>query len=186
MTAETPLPTNRTIASSRDDHVADHNTLHAHNNARLPAANPTGVTIQEMTDPVAGGTMKVLSFPADQAAIAIMIDGDAFPRWLIPSDATDGLYFGDGTYDPYAEGGFIAAGAGDLRIAAPQGDNDISLRPQGTGVVSVAGDLATSGHLDVGNATTSGAHVLGSVVGHVEIFRAGVSLGFLPIYDTIS
>lgn len=184
MAAETPLPT-RTTANSRAQHVADHNELHDRANTRIPAANPTGVTIQEMTDPVGGGTMKVVSFPADQAAIAIMVDGDAYPRWIFASDSTDGLYMGDGTYDPYNDGAYIAV-FGDLRIGAPSGDNDVSLRPSGTGVVTTTKSLVVTGHLDVDNAVATGTVTPGTCVGKMEIFRHGASLGFIPIYDAIT
>lgn len=67
----------------------------------LPVANSAGVTVETADDPVNGGTMTVLTFPEDQAAIAIKVAGDDFPRWFLTSDSADGLYIGDGTYDPY-------------------------------------------------------------------------------------
>lgn len=83
----------------------------------LPVADAAGVTVDTTTyaDPIKGGGAKLttLVFPADQGALAIARSGDLFPRWLLASDATDGLYIGNGAQDPYAHGGQIYAASGD-------------------------------------------------------------------------
>jgi hypothetical protein len=80
----------------------------------LPVAAPTGVTVDTTTydDTIKGsGKLTTLVFPADQGALAIAIAGDPFPRWLFPADAHNGLYFGDGSFDPTASGTGIVASA---------------------------------------------------------------------------
>lgn len=177
MTAETPLPTNRTDANSVADHVADHNTLHDRANSRIPAANPTGVSIQEVTpDPVSSsGKQRVVSFPADCSALAIKLDADNFPRWLICSDATDGIYLGDGTYDPYSDGANIYVDNGGLlRLNGADADETVRI---------VTADVSGQLRVRFANAASS----LGSVVKKLELFDGdGNSIGFLPIYDAIT
>lgn len=74
----------------------------------LPIADPGGgyhVDTTTYDNPVSGsGKMAVAVFPADTAAFAIAIEGDAFPRWVFTSDPTDGFYFGDGTSAAYGGG----------------------------------------------------------------------------------
>jgi hypothetical protein len=77
----------------------------------LPVADAAGVTVDTTTynDTIKGsGKLTTLVFPADQGALSIAVSGDAFPRWLLTSDGSDGLYFADGTVDPYASGAFLA------------------------------------------------------------------------------
>lgn len=71
----------------------------------LPVADPTGVAVDTTTyaNSVRGsGHYTTLVFPADEAALAIAVTGDAFPRLVLTSDTTDGLYLGNGTFDPYS------------------------------------------------------------------------------------
>lgn len=72
----------------------------------IPAATP--FTTETVPDPVVGGdaTMTCLVFPTFQAALSIKLEGDAFPRLLLAADPMDGIYMGDGTSDPYNNGGF--------------------------------------------------------------------------------
>lgn len=71
----------------------------------LPVANPASVTVDSTTydDPIAGGgaKLKTLVFGSDQGALGIALLGDAFPRWIMASDAADGFFLGNGTFDPY-------------------------------------------------------------------------------------
>lgn len=55
-------------------------------------------------DPInAGAKLRTLVFPdAGEFVFAVAVLGDAFPRWLLVADATNGLYMGDGTFDPYS------------------------------------------------------------------------------------
>lgn len=83
-------------------------------------ANPAGMTtITESPDEVTAnwtygsgppietggtGTRTDLVLAQDQSLLAVRLTGDTHPRWLMTSDATDGLYMGDGTVDPYPLG----------------------------------------------------------------------------------
>ena len=68
-------------------------------------ANPTGFSLLTGDD-VSGspGTATTLVLGADQELLSVKLAGDAHPRWTMMSDATDGLYLGDGTIDPYQVG----------------------------------------------------------------------------------
>lgn len=73
----------------------------------IPAATP--FTTETIPDPVVGGdaTMTCLVFPINGTPVlAVKLEGDAFPRFLLASDLKDGIYLGDGTEDPYNNGGF--------------------------------------------------------------------------------
>lgn len=80
----------------------------------LPAGTPYTVSempLHESTTPV-----KVLLFQRNTPALAVGLDGDPFPRFVIMADGTDGIYFGDGNSDPttgqanlaFVEGGISA------------------------------------------------------------------------------
>lgn len=74
----------------------------------IPIADTTAPVIDKTTydNTVTGvGKITTLIMPTDTVAFALAVAGDAFPRWLFLSDATDGFYGGDGTFDPYAETG---------------------------------------------------------------------------------
>lgn len=65
----------------------------------------TPFTTTTMPNPMTAGNMTVIKLSADNPVLAIALAGDAFPRLLIPSDATDaGFYFGDGTFDLFNAG----------------------------------------------------------------------------------
>jgi hypothetical protein len=72
-------------------------------------ANPAGLTtLVETPDPVSGtGSRTDLVLAGDQSLLSVKISGDTYPRWLLNSDPTDGLYFADGTIDPYGSGANI-------------------------------------------------------------------------------
>jgi hypothetical protein len=151
----------------------------------MPLAD-TAATIDTTTydNTVTGsGKLTTIVMPAsedggDAPVLAVAIEGDDFPRWLLLSDSTDGFYMGDGSFDPYNEGGALAwaAGPGRPRLYGPNGveinvPNDRYLLIQG-------GGLAVT--------NTTDADTPGSVVKKMEIFdAAGASLGFIPIYDDI-
>lgn len=76
-------------------------------------------TTEEIDDPIGGGTMTAIIFPAEQTALAIKMAGDDYPRIILGSDSSDGIVMGDGTFDPYgASGAFVGFGAG-LRLQSP-------------------------------------------------------------------
>lgn len=70
----------------------------------LPIADPTGVTSDDTyANEVKGsGTIAVAVFPADATVIAVKIEGDEHPRFMINVDPTDwgAIFLGDGTSDP--------------------------------------------------------------------------------------
>lgn len=112
--------------------------------SNIPTADPTGVSINTTTysNPVTGsGKLTTLVFPQDTAAFAIAISGDAFPRIICTSDGTDGLYFGDGTIDPYNNGAsiFYVTAGGEVRIGVPSA----VVRAGSSGVVLDAGAPGT-------------------------------------------
>ena len=81
-------------------------------------ANPTGLSTITMPDEVTGtitwpggyqagsatSNRTELVLAEDQSLLVVRTTGDASPRWVIPSDPTDGLFASDGTVDPYALG----------------------------------------------------------------------------------
>lgn len=75
----------------------------------LPVAAPAGVTVDTTTyaDPISGiGKLVTLIFPTEQALIAVAQSGDAHPRYILSSDASDtGISIGNGTIDPVTQGG---------------------------------------------------------------------------------
>jgi hypothetical protein len=83
----------------------------------LPGGGGDGLPIADSADTMtadaentisSSGTYKWVKFPSDTAVLAWGVEGDDFPRAVIPSDSTDGIiYFGDGTYDPYIDGAAI-------------------------------------------------------------------------------
>lgn len=80
-----------------------------------------------------GGATITNVFVAGKPALAIAIDGDPFPRYVIMANAGDGIYMGDGQTDPTAESGVacnvfmsaagfgIYAAAGHVQIEAANG-----------------------------------------------------------------
>src|SRR5579859_2980105 len=61
-------------------------------------ANSTGITtVVQHPDEVSGSnSATILVTPQDQMILGVKLAGDASPRWMLTSDATDGLYLGDG------------------------------------------------------------------------------------------
>lgn len=68
------------------------------------------------------GDMTVLVFPSDTAVLAIKLEGDAVPRWILAADpGTWGLMMGDGTTDTTEESGGLVYSNHELRIIAGSG-----------------------------------------------------------------
>lgn len=102
-----------------------------------PATNPTAIT--DISNPITGsGTMRFVQWPVDTVMLATGIEGDDFPRWLFSVDASDGLYFGDGTYDPYTDGCNLYADGANLKLQSFNGA--VNLFPATGFAVNVGGD----------------------------------------------
>lgn len=112
----------------------------------IPVADDTDVVVDTTTydNSVTGvGKLTTLVFPTDTVAIAIAIDGDDFPRWLLTTDSNDGLYLGDGTFDPYASTFVRYGGGGRLSVSGAHGVD----------LVAGDGNTTTSQDLEVNDNT---------------------------------
>lgn len=79
----------------------------------------------------------------------------------------------------------IAHANGNLSWGSGASPADVTLSRAGPGRLGVAGKLAASEGLGVGNSEV--ASTLGTVTRRVEIFsETGASLGFIPVYDAIT
>lgn len=78
------------------------------------AEQQVAVTVDDTTydNPITGGKLRTLVFDGEGAALGIAQLGDAFPRYLIASDASDGIGMGDGTMNPYFGAGSAALSRG--------------------------------------------------------------------------
>lgn len=127
----------------------------------------TPVTTTTMDNPVAGGDMTVLVFPADTAALAIAIEGDEFPRWVLTSDPADGLFLTDGTFDMYDGPGItrnpsfncVSATKGSGGMFGFQTNGDLFVDGIGAGVVQHSPD-GTAYRLKVANDGTLSTEVV--------------------------
>lgn len=121
-------------------HVDHHNELAAAANAGggggLTPATP--FTVTQMPNTITGdGDIDVMVFPAETAAIAIALDGDEFPRWLLSADPSGaGIAFGPGTVDPYDGGAYIATNS-DSHVFIGSNASDANVE---VGRVTVKGD----------------------------------------------
>lgn len=110
----------------------------------VPIAASSG-TIDTTTydNPVTGsGKIATLVFPANTAAFAIALEGDAFPRWCFAADpVNDDLTIGDGTFAPDGgDGAFMG----------------IALQSDGTAAMQIGG---AGGGLSLGHITGDGRTV---------------------------
>lgn len=91
-------------------------------------ADPASVIVDETTydNPVTGsGKINTIVFPLDTVWLSVALEGDVFPRWMIASDPTDGIYMGDGTFNPYNAGSNFYSHNGS------GGDNGLSIYAAG-------------------------------------------------------
>jgi hypothetical protein len=106
----------------------------------------TSFTTETVPDPVRGGgaTMQCLVFPVDQPVLAIKLQGDAFPRWLLCADpgGSEGLVLGNGTDDPVNAGNavYLQASNGQLSISSFTNGWQRGLTTIG-GPLQITGDL---------------------------------------------
>lgn len=110
----------------------------------VPVANATGVTVDTTTydDSIKGGGAKLttLVFPAghDQGALSIAVAGDAHPRYIFAADPGEGVFVGDGTFDPYTSSngsGWAWAGNGLIQLNDHAQVGDGAIGP--TGIPSI-------------------------------------------------
>lgn len=109
----------------------------------IPVADSAGVTVDTTTyDNTVTGTGKLttLIFPVDTVGFAFALEGDAFPRLLMLSDITDGMYMGNGQFDAYDQGAEIFYRGN----AADGSDSQV-------GTFSNAGTVVAKGRLDITN-----------------------------------
>jgi hypothetical protein len=107
-----------------------------------------------------GGTIRGNGSTSTSTLLAGMVSGDQFDRWRLDT-------------------------SGMLNLGPGNATRDTNLYRAGVGTLKTDTSLRVGGSLGVGNslaATTPGA-----VVRKVELFdAAGVSLGFLPVYNSIT
>lgn len=93
----------------------------------LPIADATAPTTDTMPNPVSGvGDMTVQEFPVDTAVLALGLEGDTHPRYLLCADSANGLYLGDGDTELYTSGVpriYIGDNGDGTRSLALQGNN---------------------------------------------------------------
>jgi hypothetical protein len=113
-------------------------------------------TVADLPDGVAGGTMRALILPAEDEAVAYAIarEGDDNARLIVFFPEEGGFYlaFGDGTLEPYADGGYIGwdPASPGMYLFAPKMQLD-------TPTLNL--DNATS--ISVGSLPTADPHVAG-------------------------
>lgn len=121
----------------------------------LPVAHSSGVTVDTTTynDTIKGsGKLTTLVFPAEQGSLAIAFTGDAFPRWMMSSDASDyGLLLGDGTFDLAGDPTGINCQGGKLNFNSTA-NRGVSMPP-----AKAANDAAGLAQLSPRFTVTSGA-----------------------------
>jgi hypothetical protein len=126
--------------------------------AQVATKVPTAVasTVEDFPNGVAGGTMHTLVLPADdeQVAVAIAREGDDNARLIVFFPEEGGFYlaFGDGTLEPYNEGGYIGwdPAAPGMYLFAPEMQLDAPVL-----------NLANCVDINVGSLPTSDPHVAG-------------------------
>jgi len=110
------IPTNRTLATSKEDHVSDHNGIAELVNNAVPAATP--FTTTTMPNTYSGlGNIVVLVLPVNDVALAITTLGETFPK-VVHTDRY--ISFGDGTVDPISGNAYIVRDA--HQAGMPSGD----------------------------------------------------------------
>lgn len=152
----------------------------------IPIADPTSTVVDSTTydNGISGsGKLTTLVFPADTSALAIALDGDDYPRWVLSADATSyGILMGDGTQEPTNLGTTIVeysmANNGDGTRAASIGANGVSMTVGGpnanTGpVLSVGPPLLLGGSVGPAMTGGTGAPSVGGNVGDLFFLQDG-------------
>lgn len=135
-------------------------TLTSGGGGLTPATTPSSVTDEANTYAGSGTYQAVRFADTNQVALALGIEGDAFPRWVFMADGTGGVYLGDGTADPLV-------GIAPHFVATDQGDGNLGFRIRGKAIELLS--LVSSLRLDTG--TNAGLSI-----------RAGVGQG-TPLLD---
>lgn len=107
----------------------------------LPVADPSGTYHVDSTSypnsVTSTGNYDTAVFPEATGALAIALEGDAYPRWVLVSDPEYGLWMGDGTIDPLASGAYLAVSAALIGTPITLGAGDSSSVTAGQGVTLV-------------------------------------------------
>lgn len=128
----------------------------------VPVADSSGTTIVNKANPVVGaGTMRVLDFPADTAAIAFLLAGDVFPRFILTADGR--LSVGDGTHNPYSADSAqmyrYPGGAPGMQLALDPGLGNYTVIMSSPNGTDVGYFFASDGATELDLETTDGSHV---------------------------
>jgi len=143
-------PSSQTVSS-------DETTTFTRSTQVTPWASP--FTVTQVENPNGGeGNIDVVTFASGSAAFAIAVAGDEFPRVVFNADATDGIYFGDGTINPVDFGAniygtndsftIVGGGSGSDKVIKLFGD--VSLESLGTGPI-IKSPNGTRFRIKVGN-----------------------------------
>jgi len=100
----------------------------------------TAFSVDTTPNTVTGeGDITVLTFPADTPVLALKLDGDDFPRWLLTSNGT--VWLADGTVDPYDGTPWSRIGPSAPGVFTVQGSNGVILDGDTAGTTVESGDL---------------------------------------------
>ncbi len=103
----------------------------------LPVGDPAlfSLDTSTYTNDFDDGAYHTAVFGNPAPAFVIAQVGDEYPRWLMASDATDGLYLGDGTFDPYDNG------AAMWTDGVPEGLTTANINLAGSGIMLTVGQI---------------------------------------------
>ncbi len=130
-----------------------------------PLGDSNGYSTQTITDPTGiNSTINEGTFPKDQVAMALGVSGNTYPSWLMMSGATDGLYLGDGTVNPYTTGAKISV---QKDVASNSYVLDVSGQAGGLALgkkdTNLGWENSSASALQVGNDGSSGSHIISGV-----------------------
>ncbi len=127
-----------------------------------PLGDPNGYSTQTITDPTGiNSTINQGTFPKDQVAMALGVSGNAYPNWLLMSGATNGMYLGDGTINPYTTGAKI-----NVQKDSASNSYMLDLSGQAGGMAlgktdaNLGWENSSASALQIGNDGSSGAHII--------------------------
>ncbi len=118
----------------------------------------------------------------------LRVGGSVNAAWgTYGSYTTPAIAIGDAGYGFYVSSGHLRLKTGNSFFVRKGDDStDVFQVDAANGNLSAAGNLRLSGNLGVGNSAAATVAV-GALANKIEIFNAaGVSLGFLPVYASIT